>query len=414
MGVSVFSVIAVLVTLAAVFAYVNHRWMKLPPTIALMLMSLALSLVLLAGRQLPFEAVRRAEEGVEHWVREIDFYAVLMQGMLGLMLFAGAMHVDLNDLIEHKGPIGLFATAGVVVSTFVVGGLVYGVSAALGLDLPWLHCLLFGALISPTDPISVLAIMKKVGAPRGLVAKISGESLFNDGVGVVVFLAVLRVVDPTRSAGAGDVAWTLAVEVVGGVAFGLAVGYLAFAMLRSIDNYQVEVLITLALVMGGYTLAGALHISGPLAMVTAGLLIGNHGRRLAMSDKTREHLMTFWELVDGVLNAVLFLLIGLEVLVLTLRGSYLLAGLAAVPVVLLARLVTVGPATLLAGPALLSKSRAIGILTWGGLRGGISVALALSLGGKHRDLILTMTYVVVAFSILVQGLTVGRLVKHRA
>ena len=408
-----FEIMAALIVLAAALAYLNHRFFRLPRTIALMLMSLAVSVVLIALRHVHV----RFEAWAGEVVRGIPFDKVLLESLLGLLLFAAALHVNFGDLLSNKWSVATFATVGVVGSTFAVGGLVWGLSGALGLGLTGLHCLLFGALISPTDPIAVLAILKKVGAPKALETKITGESLFNDGIGVVVFLALLRIARGTGDVGWAQVAWLLATETLGGVAMGLALGYAAYRALKSVDDYHVEILVTLALAMGGYALANAIHTSGPLAMVTAGLLIGNHGRRLAMSARTREHLDTFWELVDEVLNAVLFVLIGLEVLVLTLSGRYLLAGAVAIPLVLLARLVTVGVPV-----AILQRFRpfaphAVRILTWGGLRGGISVALALSLprtlGGENgaREPILTMTYVVVAFSILVQGLTIKRLVR---
>ena len=405
--VSVFEIIAVLLTLAAALSYVNHRWWKLPPTIALMLGSLVVSLVLAAMAAMP--VTRHVADEARRIVDSIDFHAVLMRGMLAFLLFAGALHVKTEDLARYKWQIATFATAGVIGSTFAVGALVWALSAAAGLALPWLYCLLFGALISPTDPIAVLGIMKRVGAPKDLRTKIAGESLFNDGIGVVVFLTVLGIIKGAHEPTFAGIAELFLAEAVGGVAFGLAVGYLAFRVLRSIDNYQVEILVTLALVTGGYALAGAIHTSGPLAMVAAGLLIGNRGRRLAMSAGTREHLDTFWELIDAILNAVLFVLIGLEVLVPALDGRYLLAGAAAVPLVLLARFVTVGAGVLAVGTG---RLRTITVMTWGGLRGGISVALALSVPrGEQREVILTMTCVVVAFSILVQGLTVGKLIR---
>ena len=409
-----FSIFAVLITLAAAFAYLNHRFLGLPRTIALMLMSLVVSGVLMVLRHfhVPLEA------DAERLIRSVDFEKVLLEGMLGFLLFAGALHVNLGDLLDKKWEIGTFATAGVVGSTFLVGLLVWVLSGLLGLGLRFIECLLFGALISPTDPIAVLGILKTAGAPKGLEAQIAGESLFNDGIGVVVFIALLKLAAPGGSIGAGQVAGLLAAEALGGIVLGLALGYAAYRVLKSVDNYQVEILVTLALVTGGYAMAHHLHTSGPLAMVVAGLLVGNHGRRFAMSARTREHLDMFWELIDEILNAVLFVLIGLEVLVLTLSGRYLLAGSVAVGLVLAARLVTVGTPV-----AILRRHRpfapcAVRIMTWGGLRGGISVALALSLPhatadqGAARQTLLTMTYVVVAFSILVQGLTVKPLIRR--
>ena len=413
---SLFNVLAILIVLSAGLAYVNHRFLRLPRTIALVLMSLVVSgvLLVLAAVHVPFA------EWAEGVVQEIPFEQVLLEGMLGFLLFAGSLHVNLGDLLDSKWSIATFATLGVLGSTFAVGGLVYALSGALGLKLQFIHCLLFGALISPTDPISVLAIMRKVGAPKRLETRIAGESLFNDGIGVVVFLTLAGIAFEGRAVGAGQIVGAFAAEAVGGIALGGVLGYVAYRMLKSVDNYQVEVLVTLALVAGGYALAGAIHTSGPLAMVVAGLLIGNHGRRLAMSLRTREHLDTFWELIDEVLNAVLFVLIGLEVLVLREGFSWrsLLAGAVAVPLVLLARLASVGIPV-----AVLQRFRPFGrwavpILTWGGLRGGISVALALSLPAgtparkSVRETILTITYVVVVFSILVQGLTIKPLVRR--
>ena len=415
-----FETIAVLITLAAAFGYLNQRFLRLPQTIALMLMSLVVAggLVLLGRVAGPLG--QQIEKAAEDLIWGINLDKVLLQGMLSLLLFAGALHVNLDDLAASKWSIGTFATIGVIGSTFAVGAMIYALSRCMDLPLRWIHCLLFGALISPTDPIAVLSILKKAGAPKALETKIAGESLFNDGIGVVVFLSLLEIATGGHGASAGGMVRLFVVEAVGGIAFGLVLGYAAYRLLKSVDNYQVEILITLSLVLGGYALAGRIHTSGPLAMVAAGLLVGNHGRRLAMSDRTREHLDTFWELVDGILNAVLFVLIGLEVLVLKEKfsGKYLLAGGLAVPLVLLARLVSVGVPVRLLSLRRDFAPRAIRVLTWAGLRGGISVAMALRLhtalpGEPAARLTLTMTYVVVAFSILVQGLTVKRLVGAR-
>lgn len=421
---SLFDVIAILIVLAALFAYVNHRLLKLPPTIGLMVMALAMSLVLLA-----VDAVWPGLELV-HLIKglleeRIDFNEALMHGMLGFLLFAGALHVDLGDLALQKRIIAILATLGVIGSTFLVGAMVWLITDLLGVPLRFVHCLLFGALISPTDPIAVLGLLKKLGAPRSLATKIAGESLFNDGVGVVVFLALVSIAGlgahGQEQVTAGAVARLLLVDAVGGAVFGFAVGYIAYRMLRSVDNYQVEMLISLALVAGGYALADNLHLSGPIAMVVAGLLIGNHGRSFAMSATTRQHLDKFWELIDEVLNAVLFVLIGLEVLVLTFKGTYLLAGLIAIPAVLLARFVCVGLPIAVLRPIRQFTPHAVKAMTWSGLRGGISVALALSLKDMldaddqqiaARATILVMTYVVVVFSIIVQGLTVSALLRR--
>lgn len=428
-----FNVLAILVTLAAVFGWVNHRYFRLPGTIGLMVITMAFSFLLVAlgkaGVAGP-ATVARILEGV-------DFDQALLNGMLGALLFAGALHININDLRDQRWIISSLATVGVLVSTLMVGSGSWILLGWMGLEIPFLYALLFGALISPTDPIAVGAILRSAGVPKSLLVKITGESLFNDGVGVVLFLVILELATGSGShasqaathlsqaaghsvAGAPDVSVghilnILGVEVGGGFIFGGLLGWIVYRMLRSVDAYQVEILLTLALVTGGYALAQLLHVSGPLAMVVAGLLIGNRGRSLAMSERTVHHLDTFWELVDEFLNAVLFVMIGMEVLILDMTPAYLLAGLLAIPLVLGARFLSVlGPVTVLRSVREFSP-HALKILTWSGLRGGISVALALSLPpGETRDLVLTTTYVVVTFSIVVQGLTVGPLARKLA
>ena len=399
---------AILITLAALFSYLNYRFLKIPTTIGIMLISLLMSLGLLLLHALGFGQL---EQQAERMVRGIDFYETLMEGMLSFLLFAGALHVNLDDLRKQKWVILLLATVGVLLSTFLVGILSWLIFNGLGIHMPFIYCLVFGALISPTDPIAVLGVLKSIGVSKTLETKIAGESLFNDGIGVVVFLVMVGLATGSEQAEAGHISMLLLQEAGGGAVFGLLAGGLTFYMLRSIDNYQVEVLLTLALVMGGYAVASALHLSGPIAMVVAGLVIGNQGRILAMSETTREHLDSFWELVDEVLNAVLFVLIGLEILLLSFRGEYLLATIVIIPAVLLARFISVGTPISVMRRFRRFSPRVVEILTWGGLRGGISVALALSLpAGAEREVILFATYGVVIFSILVQGLTIGRLV----
>ena len=403
-----FNVLAILVTLAAVFSYVNHRYIRLPNTIGLMLISLLVSLGLIALGHLGLGL----EEDARHLLENIDFDETLLHGMLSFLLFAGALHVNLGDLAKQKWFIGTLATFGVVGSTFIIGFISWWLLAAMGFELPLIYCLLFGALISPTDPIAVLGILKKAGVPDSLETKITGESLFNDGVAVVVFLVFLEISKGAHEITVLMVAGLFLKEALGGVVYGLTIGAVTYWMLKSVDNYQVEVLITLALVTGGFALADVLHISGPIAIVVAGLLIGNHGRLLAMSQRTRERLDTFWELLDEVLNAVLFVLIGLELLILTFSRMYFIAGLLLIPLVLVARFLSVGFPVIILRLFRSFSPNVIKILTWGGLRGGISVALALSLPpGKNRDTILAITYVIVVFSIIVQGLTIGRLVR---
>ena len=402
-----FDIIAILISLSAVFSWLNYRVLKLPTAIGLMLSALLMSLVL----QLPIFG--GLEHQAEAMLASIDFDQTLLHGMLSFLLFAGALHVNLNDLAQQRWVIGILSTVGVVGATFLIGGGVYYLFAWLDIDVPFIYCLLFGSLISPTDPIAVLGILKSAGAPKTLETKITGESLFNDGVAVVVFLVLADIAAGEADVSAASIATLFFTEAIGGLVFGLVAGSLAFFMLKHIDNYQVEVLITLALVTGGYAAAEHLHLSAPIAIVVAGLLIGNHGRRAAMSDKTREHLDTFWELVDEILNAVLFVLIGLEVLVISLRDDYLLAGALAIPLILVVRLFSVGLPIGLMRPFRSFTPGVVSILTWAGLRGGISVALALSLpSGEMRDLLLTVTYVVVVFSIVVQGLTLGPLVRR--
>ena len=404
-----FNILAILITLSALFAYINDRFIKLPTTIGVMAISLvgSLGLVILPPLGLGLE------EDALKLINSIDFDETLLHGMLSFLLFAGALHIDLERLGRQKWIISTLATVGMIGSTFIIGTLTWLVLDWLGIGLSLMQCLLFGALISPTDPIAVMGILKKAGVPESLETKICGESLFNDGVAVVVFLVLLHITAGGQEITVGSVVGLFAKETIGGVIYGLIIGMIAYLMLKSIDNYHVEVLITLALVAGGYALADMLHLSGPIAIVVAGLLIGNHGRLLAMSEQTRENLDTFWELVDEVLNAVLFVLIGLEVLILTLNKQYLIASTIIIPLLLFSRFISVAvPVTLLRRFRTFSPN-VIKILTWGGLRGGISVAMALSLPpGRPRDIILTITYAVVVFSIIVQGLTVGKLVEQ--
>ncbi|MCP4251902.1 MAG: sodium:proton antiporter [Candidatus Scalindua sp.] len=402
---------ALLLSLAAIFSYINFRFIKLPTTIGIMLIAMFISVSLVILGHCGFEEIHNKATVV---LESIDFNKALMHGMLSFLLFSGALHVNLEDLARHKWIISILATFGVVMSTFIVGGSAWVVFLIIGIKLPFIYCLLFGSLIAPTDPIAVIGILKKAGVPKSLETKITGESLFNDGVAVVVFLVIMGIITGGHDVTVGHITLLFIEEAIGGIFFGFTIGWLAYLMLKSVDNYQVEVLLTLALVMGGYSLAHAIHVSGPIAMVVAGIFIGNRGRLFAMSEKTREHLDSFWELMDEILNAVLFLLIGLEVLVIATKGSYLIAGLVMIPVVLLARFISVGiPVTFMRRIRDFSPN-AVKIMTWGGLRGGISVALALSVpSGPEREALLTITYIIVIFSILVQGLTIGRLVASK-
>ena len=397
-----------LVVLTALFAFVNARVLRLPGPIGVMLIALAASLLLLIPAQLGLPLAGTAQQ----MLHAVDFDRALMGGMLGFLLFAGALQVDLGQLARQKWPVAFLAIVGVVLSTFLVGGGLHLALAAIGHPVPLRWCLVFGALISPTDPIAVLALIRNAGAPKSLELKVAGESLFNDGVGVVVFLELVAFAVAPDSVDAGQVAAFFLRQAVGGVAFGLAIGFIAFVMLRKIDKYTVEVLITVAVVAGGYPAAEAIGVSAPIAVVVAGLVIGNHGRAHAMSPDTRDQLDTFWDLIDAMLNGVLFVLVGLEVLVLPLDRWQLGAALVAIPVVLVARLASVAVPALLPFIGRCFDWQAVKVLTWGGLRGGISIALALSLPATPwRNTLIMMTYGCALFAIAVQGLTLGRLVR---
>lgn len=412
--ITLLDIIAILLGLAALFGYLNHRILKLPHTIGLVVIALfASGGILLVDYYWPQLGIGTT---VRTAMAEIDFYDVLMEGFLSALLFAGAIHIDLSKMAQRKWAIGLMATIGVLTSTFLVAAAIWGVGQATGLDIPILWALVFGALISPTDPVAVLGILKTVRVPPLLEAKIAGESLFNDGVGVVIFTIMVAL---ATSAGgenamdAYDVAELFALEAFGGAALGLTAGIIAFALLYSLDEHNLEIMITLALVTGAYAAALHLHVSGPIAVVIAGILIGNQGAAFAMSKNTRAHLFQFWELTDEILNSVLFLFIGLEVLVILPALNYVWLAVAAIPIVLAARLISVSvPIGLLAIRERFTFG-AVRILTWGGLRGGISVALALSLpASEFKAPILAATYAVVVFSIIVQGLTMGPLVGY--
>ena len=333
-----FTISAVLLTITAGLSYLNHRYIGLPVTIGVMVSALFLSLVLIGLGWVGFGIEHQAEK----WLRSIDFNKTLLHGMLSFLLFAGSLNINITDLMERKWSIGLLATLGVLVSTVLVGSLAWLILQWFNVDLPFIYCLLFGALISPTDPIAVLGILKTTGVPKSVEIQIAGESLFNDGIAVVIFLALLEIATGVQDVSLGSISLLFVQEALGGGLCGAVLGYLAVLMLKSVDNYQVEVLVTLALVTGGYALADALHLSGPIAIVVAGLLIGNQGRALAMSDSTRYHLGVFWELIDEVLNAVLFVLIGLEILILTFTKQYFVVGMLMIPLVLLARFIAVG------------------------------------------------------------------------
>lgn len=405
-----FDLIASCLVLTAVLAYFNYRYIHLPMTIGVMSVALLLSCALIGLEKLGISTLHDYEASV---LASIDFSELLMQGMLSLLLFAGALHVDMSELRAFRWQVGILALLGTVVSTVLIGLALRYVLPFTGLSLPLGYCLIFGALISPTDPIAVMGMLKSARAPKSLEVVIAGESLFNDGVGVVLFSLLVGMVNSGTTPTLAQCAILLAQEAGGGILFGLVLGYVTYRMLKSIDSYQEEILLTLAAVMGGYALASHLHISGPLATVVAGLVIGNHGRALAMSDLTREHLDMFWELLDAILNSVLFVLIGLEVVLISFSASIMLASASVILITLVARLLSAGAPVALFNRSFRLPPRSWQILTWGGLRGGISVALVLSLpAAPARDLLLPLTYSVVVFSILGQGLTFGSLVRR--
>ena len=400
----------ILIFLSAIFGYINVRFLKMPNTIGLMIITILFTVAVLLLSFID-PTLLNAEKEI---ISNIDFKSVLLDEMLSFLLFAGALHTNFEQLKIQRWPILLFSTLGVLVSTFLVGIATYFILQLLSFNIDFIYCLLFGALISPTDPIAVLGILKKAGVPKKLETKIVGESLFNDGVGVVVFLTIYQIAKSGISDGTTfDAVSLFGQEVLGGILLGGILGYICYKLMKTIDDYDIEVIITLAAVMGGTVIAHKLHLSAPLAMVTAGLIVGNDTiRATTMSEITERYVDKFWELIDILLNAILFVLIGMEMLVLVFDGTYIIAGLLLIPVVLLCRYISLFLPIKVFQEKLEFVPKTNLIMTWGGLRGGISIALALGLTTEmNRDLFLVITYIVVIFSIIVQGLTVGKLVN---
>ncbi len=402
----VFYIFSLLITLSAIFGYVNHRFIKLPGSIGLMLISLIMSVgISIAGRFIP---------SVEHFFLQIleqfDFSSILLDFMLSFLLFAGAFHIKYDDLKESKIPVLLFSTLSVLISTVIIGYAMYFLLQAFAIEMKLIYCLLFGSLISPTDPIAVLSILKKAGIPKKLETKIAGESLFNDGVAVVVFLVLFKLAGSGEDINVKDALSLFGQEAGGGLILGVVIGYLGYRLIKSIDHYQTEVLVTLAVVMGGYTLAHLTHVSGPLAMVIAGLILGNPAKSKGMSDITADYVDKFWELVDEIMNGILFVFIGLQFIEISYTARIELVSAIAVVIALLARFISLWiPAQVVRWKEKITLNT-ITVLTWGGLRGGISIALALSLKPEFgKDIWLSITYVIACFSIFVQGLTVGKM-----
>ncbi len=407
---TIFALLSTLVTLAAVFGLVSHRVLRLPTSIGTTILSLCAATALIAGGN----ALPPLRDAVGRMMSGIDFNQVVLHGMLAFLLFAGALQLNLEELGRQKLPVLSLALAATALSTLCVAGLFRYTLGWFGIPLSGIGALLFGALISPTDPTAVLGMLRRVGAPASLEAQLAGESLFNDGVGAVIFLALLDASASGALPAPGHFAALLLLKAGGAVALGGALGYVTYRLLRLVDEYRIEILLTLALAMGGYALADALHLSAPLEVVAAGLLVSGRARRFAMSEETRENVDRFWELVDDILNVVLYLMLGLELLVVPLEKRFLFAGLLAIPVVLLARWASVGFTVLALAPVRKRLPGSVAVLTWGGLRGGLAVALALSLPARHgleRQLLL-VTYVVVVFSVVVQGLTIAPLLRR--
>ncbi|HUB20491.1 MAG TPA: sodium:proton antiporter [Acidobacteriaceae bacterium] len=405
----VFALVSTLVCLAAAFSLVSRRVLRLPITVGVMVQSLAMSLVVaVVGRAVPGLHARVAAE-----VARIDFSALVLHGMLAFLLFAGALKLDVKELAKQKAAVTALSVFGTLLSTAIVAGLLKLILTVTEFHATWVACLLFGALISPTDPIAVLELLRRVDAPAGLEAQLTGESLFNDGVGAVVFLTLLASFDSGGPPSVANFTWLLLIKAGGGVLMGVALGLLVYRLVRAVDSYRVEVLLTLALAMGGYALADALRLSAPLEAVAAGIVVGGRARHLAMSEETRGHVDDFWELIDAFMNVILFLLLGLELLAMPWNVDYVYAGLLAIPVVLGARWLSVGASLGLVRAFHKPMRGAMSVLTWGGLRGGLAVALALSIPqGRPHDRLLAITYIVVIFSIVVQGLTMSSLL-HR-
>jgi len=401
----IFHLLSILIVLSAGFAYINFRVFKLPNSIGLMLVSLIFSLlILLAGFYFP-----SFKDWVAIRLNSINFSELLLEGMLSFMLFAGAINIRYGDLKNEKLTIILFSTISVILSTFIIGFSAFYLLIFFDIKVSLINALLFGALISPTDPIAVLSILKKAGISKSLETKIAGESLFNDGVAVVIFITILKLAQPGVEFETAGVFLLFGQEAFGGIILGMALGLCGYKLFASIDNYQVEVLITLAIVMGGYTLAHYIHVSGPLAMVVAGLITGNHSKNFGMSVITTEYIDKFWELIDEILNAILFVLIGLELLVIQANQTIFIVAFILIAIVIVTRYISVWIPSIAIRQKEKITRRTLLILTWGGLRGGISIALALSIKPEfNRDIWVTITYVIVCFSILIQGVTIGK------
>ena len=403
---------SVLIVLAAIFSYINYRVLKLPSTIGIMVIAIIVSVVLVASGD---NFLPKTTSHLTELVHSLDFTEVLMGAMLNFLLFAGGIHVNIKDLKEQFGPVVMFSTVGVIISTFAVGFGVYYLLPLVGVQMPLIYCIVFGALISPTDPVAVLSILKQANVSNALKTKVAGESLFNDGMAVVVFTVVLQIaVGKQIDLNVENIGLLLIREAGGGLLLGVLLGFSASRALRVVDDYIISVLITLAVVMGGYLIARELHISAPLAMVAAGLFMGNFSESFKMKSETQDYLIKFWELIDEIMNAVLFLFIGFELLLIKDLNEYLIAGGICIMIVLLARWIAIFVPTKFMAFKYRFSPQTVKVLVWGGIRGGVSIALALSIPvNEYSQIIISITYCVVVFSIIVQGLTIGKVANPK-
>lgn len=399
-----------LIVLASIFSYLNYRFLKLPSTIGIMVIAIVVSIILVSFGE---TFLPRTFGHLHNLMSSIDFTEVLMGAMLNFLLFAGGIHINIDDLKEQFRPVLIFSTLGVVISTFVVGFGMFYILPFLGIHLPFIYCLLFGALISPTDPVAVLSILKQANVSKSLETKVAGESLFNDGMAVVVFTVVLQLaIGKEIDLGIENIGLLLLKEAGGGLLLGVVLGWVTSRLMREVDDYIISVLVTLSVVMGGYLIARQMHISGPLTMVAAGLFMGNFNVKFKMKSITQDYLIKFWELIDEILNAVLFLFIGFELLMIKDLRHFIVPGLVAIIIVLLARVISIW------GPTKFMKrtfsQQTVKVLIWGGIRGGVSIALAMSIPkNEYSEIILSITYCVVVFSIIVQGLTIAKVANPK-
>ena len=405
-----YNTFTIVIVLAAIMAYLNQRLLKLPNNIGVMIIAVVVSIALtLTSKSFP-----EVFKGTRALIDSVDFSNVVIGAILNFLLFAGTIRIRIADLKQQQLPVLLFSTLSVIISTFIIGALVYLLTQVLQLNISFLQCLLFGSLISPTDPVSVLSVLKDAGLSKSLETKIAGESLFNDGVALVIFFSILHAIhNPEESIRMNDILTVFAREALGGLALGMLLGFIAIKALKSINDHNIEVMITLAVVMGGYSLARYIHLSGPLTTVAAGIFIGNYGKQYAMSDVSKDYLDKFWELIEEILNVILFVLIGFELLVIKHNEHYWLIGVATVLIVLVARFISLWLPSFIINLKEKMNHQVVLFLTWGGLRGGISIALALTLSrGLHKDLFLFATYCVVLFSVVVQGLSIEKIINY--